>query len=273
MRLVLLATALLVLTTIGTASPPQKSAMAFEAATIKPVPTTDSLKLGGSCHGTDSNYAPAAPVVPPLGRCILRQLTLKELWTYAYSRSISSFRIDDVIRGGPSWASTDLFDVEAKAENTSVTNAELRLMLQTLMADRFKLRFHSETKEVPGYAVMVANNGPKLVKSKEPNGQRSTNVRPGEWTAKNATLAESLLRFLSIGTVVNEPVVDKTGIEGKYDFTLTFAQTPPGATALPDSAGPSFFTALQEQLGLRLEPNKQTIEIIVIDSVERPSEN
>jgi uncharacterized protein (TIGR03435 family) len=212
--------------------------------------------------------------VPPLGRCLLIRMTLKDLIDYANSRQLSPIQIDAMIKGGPSWANanTDRYDIEAKADDSSVTKAQLLAMLQSLLADRFKLQLHYETKEVPGYALVVAKNGPKLVESKKPDQFPTSMGRPGQIVAMNANLSQSLLRVLNAGNLLDGPVVDKTGIVGQYDFTLIWSPETGNANAT-DPAGPSLFTALQEQLGLRLEREKAIVEMIVIDHVERPDAN
>jgi uncharacterized protein (TIGR03435 family) len=168
-------------------------------------------------------------------------------------------------------------------------------MLQALLAERLNLQVHRETKELPIYALVIAKNGPKFQEGKlgdtYPNGFKGLNGAPvgagmmrmgaGEWTGQGipiANLVGSLSRRLG------RTVVDKTGLTGKYDFTLRWTPDDnpvspkepggaPDAAALPDSSGPSIFTALQEQLGLKLESQKGPVETIVIDHVERPSQN
>ena len=171
-------------------------------------------------------------------------------------------------------------------------------MMQMLLADRFKLKVHQETKELAIYALIVAKNGPKLHEAKPgdtyPNGLKGPDARSGAGmmfggreglTAQGVPIA-NLVRHLSLQ--LGRTVIDKTGLAGKYDFTLKWTPDeirssmfkgpesgPPGpaSTAFSDSSGPSLFTALEEQLGLKLESQKGPVEIVVIDHVERPSEN
>jgi uncharacterized protein (TIGR03435 family) len=172
-------------------------------------------------------------------------------------------------------------------------------MIQSLLADRFKLRVSHETKELPVYALVVAKNGPKCQEAKPgdtyPNGIKGFDGRAqgaGSFRAGNGhlTLQGYPISFLSLllAERLDRTVLDQTGLKGKYDIALKWtpdenlAATPSGpaggnpgadAAAQPDSSGPSIFTAIQEQLGLKLESTKGPVEIIVIDHIERPSEN
>jgi uncharacterized protein (TIGR03435 family) len=211
------------------------------------------------------------------------------------------------VSGGPDWFPSDRFDIEAKMD-ASVADALQKLgpeesalarrqMLQALIADRFKLAVHHETKELLVYTLVITKNGPKLQTAKPgdtyPNAPKFPDgtgagvgvIRPGPegGIIAQAIPIASLLRYLV--QALGHPVIDKTGLSGTYDFTLQFTpddrlQAPPGSAlnqrpqASPsDSGGPSLFNALQEQLGLKLEAGKGPVEIIVIDHVERPSGN
>lgn len=172
-------------------------------------------------------------------------------------------------------------------------------MLQTLLVDRFKLTFHWETKELPVYALVAVKKGPQIVEAKPgdtyPNGIKDLNGQGhrdvmhfgrGLLAGQGVSIA-SLVGMLS-RLQVGPHVVDKTGLVGKYDFTLQWTpdvnhgallkgpdggQQSAGSAASPDSSGPSLFTAIQEQLGLKLQPEKDPVPILIIDHVERPSEN
>ncbi len=137
-------------------SRPQTSGtpVAFEVASIKPNKTEGGSSFWG-CHKPGATIA-----VVPEGRCIFRNVSLRLIVAYAYD--IPPLRIDELILGGPDWIHEDGYDVEAKAENDSATENELKLMTQRLLADRFKLTLHELTKETSGYALVVARNGPKL---------------------------------------------------------------------------------------------------------------
>jgi uncharacterized protein (TIGR03435 family) len=155
-------------------------------------------------------------------------------------------------------------------------------MFQQLLADRFKLTVHWETRELPVYALVVAKNGPSLHESKESDGSSHTSTSTGQFTARGVTMvemAQTLTQELSreLGRVV----IDKTGIAGRYDVTLKWTpDTGSGSinsgtegTMPPPDFGPSIFTAIQEELGLKLESTKGPVQVLAIDHVEMPSEN
>jgi uncharacterized protein (TIGR03435 family) len=172
---------------------------------------------------------------------------------------------DFQIIGAPGWLNTERYDILAKAAAPNASVQQKRLTLQTLLAERFKLQLHRERKEMPVYSLVIAKSGAKLQKttsdaSSSSDGRGSINDRG----ATAAILAKQL------STQLERIVVDKTGLTEKYDLKLEWA---PELDA--DSApGPSVFTAIQEQLGLRLESAKGDVEVIVIDHIERvPTEN
>jgi len=257
---------------IATISVPSSHAQApaqkpmFELAGIRPV-TANSVSSGGSCHGKDSKFSSEQPHLispPPIGRCAFKAVTLHELVRSAFELQDG---VDDLIANEPSWMKSDLFDVDAVAPSPErTTTSELHVMLQTLLADRFKLRLHRDHKDVQGYALVVAKNGPKL--KPEASGDEHGSLVPGrtpfEFEGKKVTLSD-LASLLS--GFLRAPVVDKTGLASRYDFTLKYAPR------MLNPPGHSIFEALPDQLGLRLEREKVSIEIIVIDSVQKPSEN
>jgi len=227
-----------------------------------------------------------AQVQVPLGRCTFEGASLDYLIFVAYSDDLSWIRNQpprSVVLGGPGWVHSDLFDVEAIAENPSVvTRGDLHQMMQALLADRFKLKLHRESRETSGYALVTANKGSKLVPSRDKTVTGRDRIKraaaPGAITlsARNvsmATLSEFLTTF-GIGLVV-----DKTNIQGTYDFSLTYAAEIAGprkdqpSPTVQDTDAPSIFTALREQLGLQLLSQKVSAEYLVIDSVEKPSSN
>jgi uncharacterized protein (TIGR03435 family) len=202
-------------------------------------------------------------------------IRLCDLVTWAYD--LEAFQIT----GGPSWFSSDRFDVEAKAEGASSVG-QFRLMLRPLLAQRFALRVHREARQGPVYALVVAKGGPKLKAAQcvgipsplNPCGGFSGSLR-GSLIGR----ADSLAEFVKpLSSILGRPVVDKTGLGGIYDFDLNWtpdemARPGPGDPDAPavDPNGPSFFAALQEQLGLRLESAKGAVEVLVIDNAARPS--
>jgi bla regulator protein blaR1 len=213
---------------------------------------------------------------------------------------------DNQISGAPGWVGSEKYEVEAKMDEVTADKVKKlgevereptrQHMLQTLLADRFKLTVHRETKELPIYSLVVAKGGSKLQEAKPgdtyPNGIKGLDGRPapvgahlmrmgrGELTAQSLGMKE-IAHLLTQQT--GRTVVDNTGLKGNYDFTLHWTpdQSTPalnGPGGGPDSttsseSGPSLFTAIQEQLGLKLESQKGPVEILVIDHVEKPSEN
>jgi uncharacterized protein (TIGR03435 family) len=191
------------------------------------------------------------------------------------------------ILDGDSWTNSIMFDIDAKADNS--VDAEMRAlssdagrlqkerMVQALLADRFKLVTHTETRELPIYALVVAKGGPRLGATQA----SGTTINSGsghiqvQGSNSVALLAETLAR------VVGRVVIDKTGIQGRYDIRLTWMPDDGAAprfngaegSSLPSDSGPSIFTAIQEQLGLKLESQKGPVEVLVIDHIEMPSDN
>ena len=243
----------LAFTLTGAFGQPATERLAFEVASVKPNKSGDrGTSMGPSSGGLTATNA-----------------TLKFLITFAYDVR------DHQISAGPSWFDTERYDIVAKGPIDHPTVAQNRQMLQKLLADRFQLRLLRETKELPEYALVVEKNGPKL---HQPEGA-GNGMRIGR--GRITTQAVSMEHFAgNLGKLLGRTVVDKTGLQGNFAFTLEWtpdASQPMGvlgpSPAVPDDSGPSIFTALQEQLGLKLEPQKGPVEILVIDHVEKPSEN
>jgi uncharacterized protein (TIGR03435 family) len=175
------------------------------------------------------------------------------------------------IGGGPVWLSTDDFDIEAKSEGDA-TREQMMVMLQALLADRFQLKVRRETKEENVYAVVVAKGGHKL---KPPTGDRSyvsvwrydPPTEPGVHYALRGKKASLALIAKNIGKQMGRPVIDRTGIEGEFDFEVDFA--------IDDEpvSGPNLMSAIQTQLGLKLETAKAPMEMLVVEHAEKPSGN
>ena len=169
------------------------------------------------------------------------------------------------IAGGPAWLDTERFEIAAKAADAAAGDAEIMRMLRVLLAERFGLAVHTETRTMPVLALEVAKGGPKLRASA--GGGGSTQSGRGVIDARGTTMAH-LAEVLGRG--MEAPVVDRTGLTGTYDLKLEW--TPESRSAEPGS-GPSLYTAIQEQLGLVLRARKQPMEVLVIDRAERPTEN
>ena len=231
---------------------------AFEVATIKP-----------------SRPETQGKAFTMRGRQVLTINThLSDLITFAYGVHVRQ------IVNAPEWATQDRFDVAGVPDTEGQPNErQLRIMVQKLLADRFKLTFHRDKQELSVYALVLGRDGAKLAKSvADPNGLPGLMFRGlGVLPAINASMTD----FANVlqGAVMDRPVVDQTGLTGKFDFTLTWTpddsqfrgmgiRVPPP----PDNAtAPNLFTAIQEQLGLRLESTKAPAEVLVIDRVEKPT--
>jgi uncharacterized protein (TIGR03435 family) len=218
--------------------------------------------------------------------------SLLMLLKLAYGLSNS---LDDKFLGLPPWSKTQKFDVEAKVSPADVddfkklTRTQRQPMMQALLADRFKLQAHRETKEEPVYLLLLAKGGSKLQESKpaEDKGSKEASgmmrVSRDQMEATGVPISQLIS---SLTQAAGRTVLDKTELAGKYDFTLHWTPDEEGGAMLRPadsgqpanetasaSSGPSIFTAVQEQLGLKLEPGKGPVECLVIDHVEQPSEN
>jgi uncharacterized protein (TIGR03435 family) len=241
---------------------PRPAFDAFEVATIKPVASDE--KAGRFI------------VMQGVNRFVEKDYTLKLLIAAAYNLN------PQTISGGPAWISSDHYDILALTPGeVRPSRDEQMSMLRNLLTDRFKLAFHREQKEFSIYVLQVAKSGPKLKESTAPPEDPAaliSTVYPQRMLlpARNATMNEfaSLLQR----AILDRPVVDKTGLSGKYDFDLEWApdesqfggEVP---AASPQAPSPPFFTAIQQQLGLRLEATRGPIASLVVDTVERPSAN
>jgi uncharacterized protein (TIGR03435 family) len=165
------------------------------------------------------------------------------------------------ILGGPAWIDTDLYDISAKASGDP-TSSEMMGMLHELLAERFHLRVRLETRDVEGYALVTAKGGPKLTPAQGADREWVRRMtRPDAITLGGENAPMSLLAE-RLGEVLGRPVRDRSGIAGHYDFVLTFAPPQPSAMDVGGSAA-SIFTALQEQLGLRLEKGPASMAVLV----------
>ena len=233
----------------------------FEVATIKPA-TPDRPGKGFMVRGRQFSTL---------------NTSLADLITFAYGIHTKQ------ITGAPSWVETEKFDLAAQPNGEGQPNdKQWKAMIQKLLADRFKLAFHRDKKELSVYAITVGKNGPKLTKSESTSNLPGLFFRGlGNLPAVNATMAD----FAGVmqGAVLDRPVVDQTGIQGRWDFTLLWTPDefqfgglgvkPPPPPANNTAAPPDLFTAFQEQLGLKLEATKAMAEVFVIDKVAKPTEN
>ena len=230
----------------------QTSAPAFEVATIKPTgPSTD-----GHTH---INY-------PPGDRFSTSNITVLALMQWAYGMP------EKQILDGPSWLGSTRFDIQAMTDTglikglTGTQDRDLkRRMVQALLADRFHLQLHQETRPLPAYDLVVAKGGSKLQSSKSGGG--SFGVGRTHFNGEGLTMT-NIAEELSL--IAGRVVVDKTNLADRYDLKLEWGADDTPAT---ENSAPSLFTAIQEQLGLKLEPAKEPVPVLVIDHIEAPSEN
>jgi len=249
--------------------------LTFEVASIKP--------SAPDAQGSGIQFMPG-------GGLRMTNITLKQMITFAYG--VQDFQV----LGGPGWINSERYDVLAKPETSSdagdapmnagkmtdeqfrTAQERMRARLQPLLAERFQLASHRETKEQPVYALVVGKGGSKLRVTK---GGRRIGMTRGKITSEGEPLP-FLAQLLS--NLLGRPVLDQTGLKGDFDFELNWTPEPgqlggpmkplaAEASPPPEENGPSLFTAIQEQLGLRLESTKGPVETIVIDRAERASEN
>lgn len=280
----------------GLMSAPQVRAQSTQT-TGAPLPSFEVASIKPNRSGDVRFFISMAP-----GRFTATGMTTKFLITFAYD--VKEFQVS----GGPSWINSERYDIDAKEEDSLVEELQklppdqrgeqIRLRAQSLLADRFKLTLHRETKELPVYALVVGKNGPKLQEAKPgdtyPNGMKGLDGRAhgGMMRMGRGQLTGQAIPLASLATMLSQQlgrtVVDKTGLKGNYDFTLQWTPDQSQPAMLmgpeggkpgtdnappPESSGPSIFTAIQEQLGLKLESQKGPVEFLVIDHVEKPSEN
>jgi len=302
----------------------------FEVVSIKPSPPGNFIRGGG----------------PRGDRFTLSGASLRMLLQFAYQDSNVGFLGGQLqVIGGPNWMDSDRYDIQAKADCSggTIPREQVQLMVQSLLEDRFQLKAHTETRELPIYSLVVAKDGPKIKPSEDQTstpagigppqpcapaensqfpgpGQRGFPFNPNAPPPRGAmtmqmnpttglTMSGSGMPITAVVTMlqqqVGRPVIDNTNLKGLFDFKLQFSleglATPFGAAGFGGPGGgpgagpaivgptgptgpapapstasdpvPSLFTAIQEQLGLKLESTKGPVEVVVIDSVQKPTEN
>ena len=244
----IVAIVVVVLSTVLTA---QQRPPAFEVASLKPSRSADSAWAMGCANGGPVGKIPA-------GHCVGTNVLLLHLIAQAYG--LPSFSAAQRVSGLSGWASSTRFDLNAKAENAAAPEAELRLMLRQLLAHRFRLRLHEEVKRVDGYALIASRGGPRLKKI----GEQKPPAQPVA-LALRATNTDMLANALA--SRLGRPVVNRTSITGDYDFRIT------SESISQDTTGASLFTVIEEQFGLKLEPQKVPLTVLVVDYVEQPTAN
>jgi uncharacterized protein (TIGR03435 family) len=229
----------------------------FEAASIK--------------RGEPGNLRGATFEFLPGGSLRIANGTLRAILETAYD--VREFQIV----GGPNWVSSERYDVLARSGDgsRSGTRAEeilaVRARLQRLLAERFKLEVHRERRELPEYALEIAKNGPNLIEVRDTSNEARAGIQRGcgQMIGTNTTMANL---SIYLARQLDRPVLDRTGLTGRYSFQFEWTPHTLPCSGSPDSA-PSIFTALQEKLGLKLESVKGPVDALVIDHAEKPSEN
>lgn len=234
----------------------------FEVATIKPSQPDRPGKMFG-VRGSHFNTI---------------NTTLLDLITFAYGVQQKQ------VVGAPDWVGSEKWDIEAQPDVPGAPNPkQLKTMVQKLLTDRFQLKFHQEKKELPAYVLSVAKDGSKMTKSDSDQalpGLFFSNMKPVTLTVRNAVMTDFTQLLQS--AVLDRPVVDQTGLSGRWNFLLkwTADESQFGGMGVkvpaPDDAAdapPPLFTAIQEQIGLKLDAGKAQVEVLAVDKVEKPSAN
>jgi uncharacterized protein (TIGR03435 family) len=228
-------------------------AQTFEVASVRPA-TGGYNGFSGGCRGIDSRGSSSVP----LGRCVISDARLSHMIGIAWDVSMLN------LKTRPDWVQRGMerFNVNAKAENPrTTTDEDLHKMLRALLIERFKLKYHLEDRTESGYALMVSKKGPKLQRSTAEHpgidGGKPTKGRPIVLSLRKVSMAQLAEILSGYGS---GPTIDKTGLTGEYDIKLNW----------DDNAGPSIYSALQDQLGLRLQPQKVISSLFVVDSAQKP---
>jgi bla regulator protein blaR1 len=255
----------------------------FEVASIKPDHSGSGIaNLGFPGHSV------------PKDRFIATNFAIKDLICWAFAGN--SFPLPgDEVSGGPSWINSEHYDIDAKLDDSEVAAlaklsapdglVQVRLMVQSLLADRFDLVVKNETVMRPVYALVIAKGGPKLQETAPwSTGSKSQafSAVHGEITTHGMPISRLVWALSRVG--VGRPVLDQTGLKGNYSFDLKWTPdlnlpgmmpgpSPSAESAPPDTSGPSIFTAIREQLGLELKATKGPVEALVIAHIEKPLEN
>jgi uncharacterized protein (TIGR03435 family) len=249
----------------------------------EPPPPVAMMKADSNPGFEVATIKPSKPGQPGKGytmrgkQVLTLNTSVDDLITFAYDLHPKQ------IVGAPAWMESERFDVTGEPDQPGRPNLrQMKVMIQKLLADRFKLTFHNEKKELSAYAIVLGKGGSKLTPSEgDPNGLPTLMFpKLGMLPGRNATMTD----FAQVmqGAVLDRPVVDQTGLKGRFDFTLTWTPDPTqfvgmGVKVPPPAddptAPPDLFAAFQQQLGLRLEAVKTPVSVLVVDKVEKPSEN
>jgi uncharacterized protein (TIGR03435 family) len=291
----------------ASATPPgnASAALQFDVASIRQNRSGPSASGGDKPRsnfpiGSDDSFTQTGGIFSATNLPVISYLI------FAYK--ITTSNRDALIASVPDWVETDSFDIEARTDNHDVTKDQMRLMMQTLLADRYKLVAHREVRQVPVYAAVLAQPGtpgpqlrphpadsvcpaptPPAAAAKPPapatddkgfpavcgfaNYIHPTAPHLRRVGGGNVTLAAVVSSFTGLGRL-GRPTIDKTDLAGTYDFVIEYLpEPPPGQQPSPDVSGPTFEEALRKQLGLKLVSQQAPIEFVIVDHIERPSPN
>jgi bla regulator protein blaR1 len=249
--------------------------VAFAQATTTPPANTNSPTFAVAVVKPSGQDSDRVIKFSPGGRLTARYATVRLLIKIAYDLN------DDELTGGPAWIGLKRFDIDATPDAPDgdlVDPVRNRQRLQALLADRFQLDLRSEMRMMSTYALVVAKSGPKLKKSQAQDGLTQFHANAGEVMLINATLDQFAN---AVSDWVGQPVLNQTGLNGKYDLRLEWTPDRPAAMAdsaggpvnEPANSGPTIFTALQQQLGLALQSRKNQALCKIVNRVQLPSEN
>jgi uncharacterized protein (TIGR03435 family) len=282
------------------------TALSFDVASVRENKTVGTAK-GGDRPSANVPMGPGNVYSPTGGRFTVKKYTLLSYISFAYR--MTDAQLTAFQDKAPEWVVQDRFDVDARTDKADVTKDELRLMVRSLLAERFHMVVHYETRSASVYGLTLVKAGvlgprlrehpegedcpttmPEKVKRGEPEPSETTgdgypSVCGGLLMLPSSTESRYVLgaRGVSLALLVNalpgwggltRPVVDRTGLQGRYDFTMTFAPLRPmDAPAADDSDAPSFQEALQQQLGLKLESQEGDVQVLVLDHIDHLVEN
>lgn len=231
------------------AQPPAR----FDAASVRPAdPNSNRFGMGFSANGRTLT---------------VDGLNLAQMVAMAYHVRTEELSIAPSLQNA-GWVRSDRYDINAKAEGAEpLTKQQQDELFEQLLADRFKVQVHREKREMTVYSLQAGKNGPKL----SPGGTAGpylSRPAPGKLVGQKASMASLAA---SLTGALGRPVIDDTGLTGGFDFTLTWTPEPPGGPA--DTSGVSLFSALEDQIGLKVESKKSLMDVIVIDQAKKPSAN
>lgn len=250
--------------------------MKFDVASVKQN-KSDARPVTNFPPGPEDAYTPSGGLFSGSG------VTLYQYISLAYDFTVFDYQL--LKSRLPEWVLTDRFDIQARGSGNP-TKAQMRLMIQSLLADRFKLAIHFESREVPVFALVLAKpgkTGPQLhphsdeppCSTASPCGRfDSLPNPPGQFRIGARDVTMGFIANVLATSELGRPLLDQTRLTGNFDFTLEWTPNIPASPDfIPDQSGPTYIEALKEQLGLKLESSRGPVQVPVIDHVERPDEN